>query len=249
MAPPCTWQQQLPQAHTCVVSVTNRSQRVAWVAAGEASITPTSTNKHCACWLASFQLQELIEDYLAHLARPGTPCKTFRIKVFVFMAAEEPLTPDEIMEGQHFFGYVEVGVHGRWRICARLWCVVVFVGWWLVGCCASCTNLRGTRGGCNSSQPTMALLCAPLPCCCVRSGADSQMPARLNAMRLLDGRSSFGSTLSSVGTPSTRQQDLSAADWPVNRWGAVQGCLPLSLHALCPRPESCGSSQSSQQHL
>jgi hypothetical protein len=52
----------------------------------------------CVCFL-----QELIEDYLAHLQRPGTPCKTFRIKVFVFMAAEEPLTPDEIMEGQHFF--------------------------------------------------------------------------------------------------------------------------------------------------
>jgi hypothetical protein len=47
--------------------------------------------------------QELIEDYMAHLQRPGTPCKTFRIKVFVFMASEEPLTPDEIMEGQHFF--------------------------------------------------------------------------------------------------------------------------------------------------
>lgn len=56
---------------------------------------------HCPalrlCW------QELIEDYMAHLQRPGTPCKTFRIKVFVFMASEEPLTPDEIMEGQHFF--------------------------------------------------------------------------------------------------------------------------------------------------
>jgi hypothetical protein len=48
-------------------------------------------------------LQELIEDYLAHLQRPGTPCKTFRIKVYVFMASEEPLTPDEIMEGHHFF--------------------------------------------------------------------------------------------------------------------------------------------------
>jgi len=47
--------------------------------------------------------QELVEDYLAHLQLPGTPRKTFRIKVFVFMAAEEPLTPDEIMEGQHFF--------------------------------------------------------------------------------------------------------------------------------------------------
>lgn len=52
-------------------------------------------------------LQELIEDYLAHLERPGTPFKTFRIKVFVFMAAEEPLTPDEIMEGQTFFRCAE----------------------------------------------------------------------------------------------------------------------------------------------
>lgn len=100
--------------------------------AGEASITPTSTNKHCACWLASFPLQELIEDYLAHLARPGTPCKTFRIKVFVFMAAEEPLTPDEIMEGQHFFGYVVVGVHGRWaHMCQAVVCC--HVRWLVVG--------------------------------------------------------------------------------------------------------------------
>lgn len=47
--------------------------------------------------------QELVEDYLSHLERPGTPSKTFRIRVFVFMAAEDPLTPDEIMEGQTFF--------------------------------------------------------------------------------------------------------------------------------------------------
>lgn len=47
-----------------------------------------------------------MEDYLSHLDRPGTPHKTFRIKVFVFMAAEEPLTPDEIMEGQTFFRFV-----------------------------------------------------------------------------------------------------------------------------------------------
>ena len=51
-------------------------------------------------------MQELVEDYLAHLQLPGTPRKTFRIKVFVFMAAEEPLTPDEILEGQHFFRWV-----------------------------------------------------------------------------------------------------------------------------------------------
>jgi hypothetical protein len=50
-------------------------------------------------------LQELVEDYYAHLQRPGTPSKTFRIKVFVQMAAEEPLTPDEIMDGQSFFRY------------------------------------------------------------------------------------------------------------------------------------------------
>lgn len=48
-----------------------------------------------------------MEDYYSHLERPGTPSKTFRIKVFVFMAAEEPLTPDEIMEGQTFFRCVQ----------------------------------------------------------------------------------------------------------------------------------------------
>lgn len=59
-----------------------------------------------------------------------------------------------------------------------------------------------------------------LPAC---SECQLGMPARLNAVRLLDGRSSFGSTLSSVGTPSTRQQDLSIGDWPKDRYGAF--CL------------------------
>lgn len=75
-------------------------------------------------------------------------------------------------------------------------------------------------------------------CCCellLRSGADNQMPARLNAVRLLDGRSSFGSTLSSVGTPSTRQQDLSASDWPINRCAleSAGGCNMIESRFEC----------------
>ncbi len=51
-----------------------------------------------------YPLQELFEEYFAHLHRPGTPSKTFRIRVFAFPATEEPMTPDEIMEGDSFFG-------------------------------------------------------------------------------------------------------------------------------------------------
>jgi hypothetical protein len=47
--------------------------------------------------------QELKEEYFAHLLRPGTPSKTFRIRCFAFAASEEPLTPDEILEGRCFF--------------------------------------------------------------------------------------------------------------------------------------------------
>ena len=44
-----------------------------------------------------------MDEYFAHLERPGTPLKTFRIKVFAFPAAEDPLTPDEILDGETFF--------------------------------------------------------------------------------------------------------------------------------------------------
>ncbi|KAI8469014.1 MAG: hypothetical protein J3K34DRAFT_514681 [Monoraphidium minutum] len=50
-------------------------------------------------------LAELKEEYFAHLLRPGTPSKTFRIRCFAFAASEEPLTPDEILEGQVFFNH------------------------------------------------------------------------------------------------------------------------------------------------
>ena len=49
-----------------------------------------------------FCAQELKEEYFAHLLRPGTPSKTFRIRVFAFAASEEPLTPHEILEAQFF---------------------------------------------------------------------------------------------------------------------------------------------------
>ena len=48
-------------------------------------------------------LQELVDEYYAHLERPGTPSRTFRIRLFAFTATEEPLTPDEILEGESFF--------------------------------------------------------------------------------------------------------------------------------------------------
>ncbi|WIA22655.1 hypothetical protein OEZ86_009625 [Tetradesmus obliquus] len=111
-------------------------------------------------------LQELVEDYFAHLERPGTPSKTFRIKVFVFMAAEEPLTPDEIMEGQTFFSEMRVA------------------------------------------------------------------PPRLRTYRGLDGRSSWGSTLSSTGTPCTRQQDMSTGDWPSSIAGQAPALAPEDLSEL-----------------
>jgi len=54
--------------------------------------------------------QEMFEEYTTHLMRPGTPSKTFRIRVFVFAAAEEPYAPDQEMDeqirldGERFFG-------------------------------------------------------------------------------------------------------------------------------------------------
>eukprot|EP00879_Flechtneria_rotunda_P014712 GHRR01015373.1.p1 GENE.GHRR01015373.1~~GHRR01015373.1.p1 ORF type:complete len:400 (+),score=120.96 GHRR01015373.1:281-1480(+) len=108
-------------------------------------------------------LQELVEDYYSHLDRPGTPSKTYRIKVFVFMAAEEPLTPDEIMEGQTFFSEIQHVVPPRVRTCR------------------------------------------------------------------LDGRSSWGSTLSSTGTPGTRHPDMSTGDWLSSLTGQAPVTLPSGL--------------------
>ncbi|KIY95178.1 hypothetical protein MNEG_12783 [Monoraphidium neglectum] len=50
-------------------------------------------------------LAELKEEYFQHLLRPGTPSKTFRIRCFAFAASEDPMTPDEILEGQCFFSH------------------------------------------------------------------------------------------------------------------------------------------------
>jgi hypothetical protein len=66
-------------------------------------------------------------------------------------------------------------------------------------------------------KPVLSFLLACCPVGDACSESQLGMPARLNAVRLLDGRSSFGSTLSSVGTPSTRLQDLSTSDWPASR--------------------------------
>lgn len=43
-----------------------------------------------------FRLQELFDEYARALRLPGTPVKTFRLRVFLFRAAEDPLTPEDI---------------------------------------------------------------------------------------------------------------------------------------------------------
>lgn len=46
-------------------------------------------------------LKEMFEEYFRGLRMPGTPVKTFRLRVFLFPAEEEPFTPEDILDGQH----------------------------------------------------------------------------------------------------------------------------------------------------
>lgn len=49
-------------------------------------------------------LQEMFEEYYRGLKLPGTPSKTFRLRVFLFFdMIQEPLTPDEYADGCAFF--------------------------------------------------------------------------------------------------------------------------------------------------
>lgn len=66
-------------------------------------------------------LQELKDEYFAHLRRPTTPTKTFRVRCFISPAKEEPLTPDEILEGETFF---------RWVLLLGLGCVTLATATW-----------------------------------------------------------------------------------------------------------------------
>ncbi len=47
--------------------------------------------------------QEMLDEYQRGLRIPGTPIKTFRLRVLLFPAAEEPFTPEEIADGEIFF--------------------------------------------------------------------------------------------------------------------------------------------------
>ncbi|GAB4816617.1 hypothetical protein N2152v2_003663 [Parachlorella kessleri] len=47
-------------------------------------------------------LQELFDEYARALRMPGTPVKTFRMRVFLFRAAEDPLTPEDIVAGDRY---------------------------------------------------------------------------------------------------------------------------------------------------
>lgn len=47
--------------------------------------------------------QEMLDEYQRGLRIPGTPIKTFRLRVLLFPAAEEPFTPEEIADGEFFF--------------------------------------------------------------------------------------------------------------------------------------------------
>ncbi|KAK9826720.1 hypothetical protein WJX81_001147 [Elliptochloris bilobata] len=48
-------------------------------------------------------VQEMFEEFFRALKVPGTPVKTFRLRVVLFPAAEEPMTPEELADAQHFF--------------------------------------------------------------------------------------------------------------------------------------------------
>lgn len=54
-------------------------------------------------------LQEMFEEYQRGLAVPGTPIRTFRLRVLLFSVVEvpysvgEPFTPEEIQDGHDFF--------------------------------------------------------------------------------------------------------------------------------------------------
>ncbi len=43
------------------------------------------------------------DEYQRGLQVPGTPIKTFRLRVFLFPALDEPFTPEEIADGEQFF--------------------------------------------------------------------------------------------------------------------------------------------------
>ena len=45
----------------------------------------------------------MFEEFFRALKVPGTPVKTFRLRVLLFPAAEEPMTPEELADAQHFF--------------------------------------------------------------------------------------------------------------------------------------------------
>lgn len=45
----------------------------------------------------------MFEEFFRALKVPGTPVKTFRLLVVLFPAAEEPMTPEELADAQHFF--------------------------------------------------------------------------------------------------------------------------------------------------
>lgn len=51
----------------------------------------------------TMQPQEMLEEYQRGLRIPGTPIKTFRLRVLLFRASEEPFTPEELADGEQFF--------------------------------------------------------------------------------------------------------------------------------------------------
>ena len=59
--------------------------------------------------------QEMFEEFFRALKVPGTPVKTFRLRVVLFPAAEEPMTPEELADAQHFFSTSRCGALGPAR--------------------------------------------------------------------------------------------------------------------------------------
>lgn len=62
----------------------------------------------------AINLQELYEEYFAALRRPGTPLKTFRVKVYVF-----PALQFETMYAAPESGHVDARYECPWLYCLQ----------------------------------------------------------------------------------------------------------------------------------
>lgn len=112
---------------------------------------PAAAHVACRPLPPATPVQELFGEYHHALRLPGTPIKTFRLRLFLFPAAEEPVTPEDLA----FYS------HSSRCVLPLLGCRCCLCGLQAAAAAAACVACRLPGQGCSTPLGCVAAVCPP----------------------------------------------------------------------------------------